>query len=96
MLSMSYPDAALYLSHARCLRGLTPAQKQRVIGPFTPEQVTAFRDRFHPTRMKYTRRLEVFDRLYSIEVPDNSEDFMAFVPETPPGNFFHFHIMIQL
>ncbi|CBY12589.1 unnamed protein product [Oikopleura dioica] len=85
MLSMSYPDAALYLNHARCLRGLTAAQKQRVIGPFTPEQVSAFRARFHPLRLKYTRRLEVFDRLYSIEIPDNGEDFKAFVPNTPPA-----------
>lgn len=86
MLAMSYPDAALYLNNARCLRGLTDAQKQRVIGPFTDEQVAAFNKRFFPTRLKYTRRLEVFDRLYSIDIPDNSEDFKAFVPETPPGN----------
>ncbi|CBY14297.1 unnamed protein product [Oikopleura dioica] len=86
LLCMSYPDAALYMHHARCLRGLTPAQKQRVIGPFTESQKAAFRERFHPTRLKYTRRLEIFDRLYSIEVPDTSPDFKDFLPpHTPPA-----------
>ncbi|CBY36696.1 unnamed protein product [Oikopleura dioica] len=82
-LAMAYPDASLYLHSARCLQGLTPAQRQRVIGPFTPEERSAYNLRFNPSRMEYTRRLETFDRLYSINVPDTSPDFDP-VP-TPPA-----------
>ncbi|CBY13337.1 unnamed protein product [Oikopleura dioica] len=82
-LAMAYPEASLYLQSARCLRGLTSAQRQRVIGPFTSAQREAYNARFNPTRMEYTRRLETYDRLYSINVPDTSADFDS-IP-TPPA-----------
>jgi len=71
---------------ARCLRGLTEDQVQRVIGPFSSEQRAAYKARFHPERLEYTRRIEDYDRLYEIIVPDTSADFEPIVP-LPPGNY---------
>ena len=85
---MTYPATKMYLRSARCLRGLTEDQIKRVIGPFSQEQLAAFNAKFNPGRLEYTRRIEDFDRLYEICVPDTSADFEPIIP-LPPGKSRH-------
>jgi len=83
---MSEPKPG-FLAHASCLQGLTSAQKRAVIGPFTPEERAKFNQRFNPGQLQNSKKLAVFDALYQLEVPDNSEDFKEFVCQDPlpPG-----------
>ncbi|CBY15099.1 unnamed protein product [Oikopleura dioica] len=81
-LAMSEPKPG-FLAHASCLHGLTSTQKRAVIGPFTPEEREKFNQRFNPGQLQISKRLAVFDALYQLDVPDNSEDFKEFVCQDP-------------
>ncbi|CBY32456.1 unnamed protein product [Oikopleura dioica] len=79
---LAHQQPSPFYKHARCLDGLSPTQVRRIIGPFSPEEITAFQRRFFPTRAD-RERLDARTRLANLVIPDTSQDFHPLIDPSP-------------
>lgn len=91
---LAHQQPSPFYKHARCLDGLSPTQVRRIIGPFSPEEITAFQRRFFPTRAD-RERLDARTRLANLVIPDTSQDFHPLI-DPSPGNKIIFLSLLRL